>query len=271
VILERRSVRAAERANLVSRLAAQATLLAACLCSPAYAQWIYYPNPNLPRTADGQLDVDAPTPKLANGKPDLSGLWENDNALKYLQNLAADLEGDVPFQPWARELMQERVARRGADDPNNFCLPSGIVMKHAVPAPFKIVQLPDLVVILYESRTIFRQIFTDGRPFPEDPQPAWHGYSVGHWEGDTLVVESMGFNDKFWLDTQGRPSTEQLRVIERFSRPTFGRLEVEITIDDEGAYTAPWTAKQTMHYLPDTDLIEHICEENNKFPDQLGE
>jgi hypothetical protein len=236
----------------------------------AHAQWIYLHDPTLPRTADGQLDVDAPTPKLANGQPDLSGLWEPDNALKYLFNLAADLEAGAPLQPWAQGVLDERMARLGADDPNAFCLPSGIVMKHAVPAPFKIIQQPKLLVFLYESRMIYRQVFTDGRPFPEDPQPAWHGYSVGHWEGDVLIVESMGFNDKFWLDTQGRPSTEQLRVTERFTRPTFGRLEVEITINDPGAYTAPWTVKQTMHYLPDTDIIEHICEENNKFPEQIG-
>ena len=252
----------------MKRLAVLAALIA--LVASAQAQWIYHPEPGLPRTADGSLDVNAPTPRLGNDKPDLSGLWEHDNPLKYLSNIAADLEGDVPFQPWARELFEERVARRGADDPNNFCLPTGIVEKHAVPAPFKILQRPDLLVILYESRMIYRQIFTDGRPFPEDPQPAWQGYSVGHWEDGTLVVESMGFNGKFWLDGAGRPATEELRVTERFTRPTFGRLEVEITIDDPRAYTAPWTVRQTMHYLPDTDLIEHICEENNKFPEQLG-
>ncbi len=237
--------------------------------SQVSAQWFYHPTPGIPRMADGSVDIDGPVPMLANGKPSLVGLWQNDNPLKYLSNVAADIEGDVPFRPWARERLDQRRANFGADDPNNFCLPSGTVMKHAVPAPFKIVQQPDLVVVLYESRTIYRQIFTDGRPFPEDPQPAWYGYSVGHWEGDTLVVESMGYHDRFWLDTQGRPSTEQLRVTERFSRPSFGRLELEMTIDDPGAYTEPWTVKQTMHYIPDTDLIEHICEWN-RFPEQIG-
>ena len=222
------------------------------------------PDSRHPRTPDGQVDRDATTPRQPDGSPDLSGLWEHDNPLRYLSNIAVDLENDVPFQPWARELFEQRRARRGADDPNNFCMPTGIVEKHAVPAPFKIIQLPDLTVILYESRTIFRQIFTDGRPFPDDPQPAWQGYSVGRWEDDTLVVDSMGFNG------QGRPATDQLRVTERFSRPSFGVLQVEITVDDPGAYTAPWTVRQTMHYLPDTDLIEHICYENNRFPDQIG-
>ncbi len=246
-----------------------AIVLAVLICGPAYSQWIYYPTPGIPRTPDGQFDPEGPTPRLTDGNPDLSGLWEHDNPLRYLSNIAADLEDEVPFQPWARELFDERVARRGIDDPNNFCMPTGIVEKHAVPAPFKIIHLPDLVVILYESRTIYRQIFTDGRPFPDDPQPAWQGYSVGHWEGETLVVESMGFNGKFWLDGQGRPATEQLRVTERFRRPSFGVLELEMTIDDPGAYTEAWTVRQTMHYLPDTDLIEHICEENNQFPEQI--
>ena len=252
------------------QLCALASALVVLAASEARAQWFYHPEPDIPRLADGSVDIDGPVPVLANGKPSLAGLWEHDNPLKYLSNIAADFDGEVPFQPWAREVLEERMARRAADNPNNFCMPSGTVMKHAVPAPFKMVQDPNLIVVLYESRTIYRQIFTDGRPFPEDPQPAWYGYSVGDWDGDTLVVESMGYNDRFWLDTQGRPSTEQLRVTERFTRPSFGRLEVEITIDDPGAYTAPWTVSQTMHYLPDTDLIEHICQEANKFPDQIG-
>jgi hypothetical protein len=258
------------KTSAVRGMAMLAAMLGVGAAAPAYAQWIHYPTPGIPRAADGAADLAAPTPRLPNGKPDLSGLWEHDNPLKYLSNIAADLPDDVPFQPWARELFEERVARRGADDPNNYCMPSGIVEKHAVPAPFKMLHQQDLLVILYESRTIYRQIFTDARPFPEDPQPSWHGYSVGHWEDDALVVESMGFNGKFWLDGQGRPATEELRVIERFTRPSFGRLEVEITVDDPKAYTAPWTVKQTMHYLPDTELIEHICEENNKFPEQIA-
>jgi hypothetical protein len=249
----------------------RATLCAcalAALAPGAVAQWLDYATAGIPRTPDGKADLTAPTPRAADGKPDLSGLWENDNPLKYLSNIAADI-GEAPFQPWAKQLFDQRVARRGADDPNARCLPSGVVEKHAVPAPFKILQLPSLLVILYESRTIYRQIFLDGRPFPEDPQPAWNGYSVGKWEGDTLVVESMGFTDQIWLDGAGHPVSDQLRVIERFRRPAFGKLEVEITIDDPKAYTKPWTVMETMHFLPDTELIEHICEENNKAPEQL--
>lgn len=252
---------------------------AAALCSSlvflgafaasAQAQWLEYPTPGIPRTADGAADLSAETPLLANGKPDLSGLWENDNPGRYLGNLAADLDDGAPLRPWARALLEERIERRGVDDPNAYCLPSGIVAKHAVPAPFKIIQRPELLVILYESRTTYRQILTDGRPLPDDPQPSWHGYSVGHWEGDTLVVESSGFNGKFWLDVRGLPASEELRVVERFTRPTFGELVVEITIDDPKAYEETWSVTQSMSYLPDTDLIEHVCEENNRFLEQL--
>jgi hypothetical protein len=225
----------------------------------------------VPRTADGKVDLAAPTPRLPNGKPDLSGLWENDNPLKHLQNIAADLgAAGAPLNAAGKALLDERRADHGANNPNNFCMPTGTVGKHAIPAPFKILQQPDLLVILYESRTIYRQIHTDGRPFPEDPQPAWHGYSVGHWDSDALVVESMGYNGKFWLDAVGHPASESLRVTERFTRPAFGKLDVEITIEDPAYYTRPWSVKQTMHFLPDTELIEHICEENNRFPEIVG-
>jgi hypothetical protein len=254
------------RSNPAAALLAAATLLVATAAS---AQWINHPTPGLPRNADGTPKLDGPVPRMPDGKPDLSGLWEHDNPLKYLSNIAADLGEELPMKPDALKVYQERVANRGADDPNGFCLPSGPVEKHAVPAPFKILQRPELLVILYESRQIYRQIHLDGRPFPEDPQPAWDGYSVGRWDGDTLIVESMGFNGKLWLDGRGHPSTEQMRVTERFRRPAFDRIELEMTVDDPGAYTKPWTVKQSFHFLPDTDLIEHICEENNKAPEQI--
>ena len=244
-------------------------VIGVCAAPLACAQWIHYPTRGIPRTADGKADLAAPTPRTTDGKPDLSGLWEHDNPLKYLSNIAADI-GELPMTPWGEQLYNQRLANHGADDPNGFCMPSGPVEKHAVPAPFKILQVPDLLVIVYESRTIFRQIHLDSRPFPEDPQPAWDGYSVGRWEGDALVVESMGFNGKLWLDGRGHPSSDAMHVTERFRRPSFGKLEVEITVDDPKAYTKPWTVKQTMHYLPDSELIEHACEENNKAPEEIG-
>jgi hypothetical protein len=152
----------------------------------------------------------------------------------------------------------------GKDDPNNFCLPSGIPEKDAVTSPWKIVQTPGLILILYESRTIFRQIFTDGRKLPQDPNPSWQGYSVGHWDGDTLVVETAGSNGKAWLDTNGHPVTDALHVTERFHRKDFGHMDLQITIDDPKAYTKPWTVTENPTLQPDTELLEYICEENNR-------
>jgi hypothetical protein len=151
------------------------------------------------------------------------------------------------------------------------CLPSGIPEKLNIPDGLKAVQTPDLLVFLYESRTIYRQVFLDGRPLPKDAQPTWMGYSVGHWEGDTLVVETIGQNGKTWLDMRGLPGTESLRVIERYSRPTIGLTNIEVTIEDPMAYTKPWTVKLSWRLVPDTDLIESICEENSRdLPHMIG-
>jgi hypothetical protein len=185
--------------------------------------------------------------------------------LKYLINIAADLKpADVPFQPWAKTEYERRMDTQGKDDPNNLCLPSIIPEKDAVTSPFKIVEIPGEVIILYESRTIFRQIFTDGRQLPKDPQPSWQGYSVGKWDGDTFVVDTIGFNGKGWLDTNGHPTTDALHVIEKYKRKDMGHMDIEITIDDPKAYTRPWTVTENPHLLPDTELLEYICEENNR-------
>lgn len=187
------------------------------------------------------------------------------NGLKYLINIAADLKPDeVPFQPWAAALYKERRANNGRDDPNNRCLPSGVPEKDAVTSPFKIMQFPGETVILYESRTIFREIFTDGRPLPKDPNPTWQGYSIGRWEGDDFVVETNGLNDKIWMDTNGHPITEAAHVTERFRRHDYGHMDIQITIDDPKAYAKPWTITENPSLLVDTDLLESVCEENNK-------
>jgi hypothetical protein len=234
------------------------------MSAPADAQWFDVHTPNVPRLPDGKVNVNAPAPHTKDGKLDLSGIWEP-NGLKYLLNIAADLKpSDIPMQPWAKQLVEERRANFGKDDPDSRCLPSGIPRKDAITSPYKIIQLPDEIVFLYESRTIFRQVFTDGRSLPKDPQPTWYGYSVGHWEGDTLVVESTGFNGKAWLDSAGHPITDALHLTEKFRRPDFGHMFIEITIDDPKAYTKPWTVTENPHYLADTELIEYICNENNR-------
>ena len=237
------------------------------LVAPAVsAQWPSYPWKNMPRTPDGKVDVKAPPRRLPDGHIDLSGFWLPTNPVKHLLNLAADLKpGDVPFQPWAQAVYDERIRTNGRDHPGARCLPSGIPEKNNIADGLKVVQTPDVMIFLYESRTIYRQVFTDGRTLPSsDVQPTWMGYSVGRWEGDTFVVETRHSNGKTWLDMRGLPATDALHIIERYTRPAIGRIAIEVTIDDPKAYTKPWKVDLNWSLLPDTDLIESICEENNK-------
>jgi hypothetical protein len=237
------------------------------------AQWEPYRWKNVPRKPDGTVDMAAPARRTADGKPDLSGFWMPVDAVKHLLNLAADLKpGEVPLQPWAEAVLKERIETNGKDHPGARCWPSGIPEKNNIPDGMKVVQTPDLMLFLYESRTIYRQIFTDGRSHPKNnPQPTWMGYSVGKWEGDTFVVDTVGSNGKTWLDMRGLPATEALHVVERFTRPTIGRINIDVTIDDPKAYTKPWNVRLAWRLVPDTDLIESICEENNlDWPHMVG-
>ncbi len=245
-------------------------VLLLAMAGSAAAQWDPYPWKHVPRTPDGKVDLNAPTPLTPYGKPDLSGFWMPVDEVKHLLNLAADMkESDIPLQPWARDLYNQRIANNGKDHPGVSCLPSGIPEKDNIPDGLKLVQTEDLIILLHESRTIYRQIFTDGRPLPKDPQPTWMGYSIGHWEGDTMVVETIGQNGKTWLDMRGLPGTESLRVIERFHRPKVGHMDIDVTIDDPKAYTRPWNVRLAWRLEPDTDLIESICEENNRDPKHM--
>ena len=229
------------------------------------AQWTKIPRTGIPRTADGKANLSAPAPRSVDGRPDLSGIWEPDGA-KYVRNIAADLKPeDVPFQPWAKALFDSRVdGAHSREDPDANCLPQGVPKINAAPAPWKIVQAPGSLVIVYEAFNLWRQIFLDGRELVPDANPTWMGYSTGKWEGDTLVVDTRGFNGKIWLDQLGRPSTDALHVIERFRRKDVGHMEIQITIDDAKAYTRPWTVTEAVHLLPDTELLEFICNENNR-------
>ena len=243
--------------------------VASWLClnaTPLPAQWLGYRIPGVPRTADGKVNLSAPTPKASDGKPDLSGFWESDGT--YFYDLAKDLKpGDVVMQPWAKALQAQREGKEHQDDPLSDCMPPGVprisMSTETMVHPFKIVQTPKLVVLLYETsaNSTFRQVFLDGRRLPKDPQPTWLGYSIGRWEGDTLVVDTIGFNGRSWVDTaKGHPQTEAAHVTERFTRRDFGHLEIDITIDDPKAYVKPWSAKVPVHLLPDSDLIETYCE-----------
>jgi hypothetical protein len=249
-----------------------AALLAGGMTATAAAQWDSYPQKNVPRTPDGKVDLKAPAPRTADGKIDLSGFWMPSNPVKHLLNLAADLPPDsVPLQPWAQKLYQERIDNNGKDHPGVRCWPSGIPEKLNIPDGLKVIQTPDVMIFLHESRTIYRQVFTDGRPLPKDPQPAWMGYSVGRWEGDTFIVDTIGQNGKTWLDMRGLPGTEALKVTERYTRPTVGHIDIDLTIDDPKAYTKPWAVKLSWSLQPDIELIESICEENNKdLPHMVG-
>ena len=235
------------------------------LTSPASAQWTKIPQTGVPRTSDGQLNLSAPPPRLPDGTPDLSGIWEP-SSNRYVGNIAADLEPeDVPMQPWAKALFESRVdGSHAREDPPASCLPQGVPRINAAPAPWRIVQTRGLVAILYEAFNLWREIFLDGREMIADANPTWHGYSTGKWEGDTLVVDTKGFNGRTWLDQGGHPTTDALHVIERFRRKDFGHMEIRITIDDPKAYTRPWTVTQEVQLRPDTELIEFICTENNR-------
>ena len=262
------------------RASAVAAVLLSSTSVPASAQWLNYPTAGIPRTADGKPNLSAPAPKTPDGKPDLSGIWEVREPISlygaytsHFMDLALDLKpGEAPFQPWAKALSQERRENQHKDDPLNQCMPPGVPRINTI-APFKIVQNPALVIVLYETTAVsaFRQIFTDGRPLPKDPQPTWLGYSVGSWEGNVLKVDTIGFNDRGWIDTgMGHPQTEALHVIERFRRTDFGHLEIGMTIDDPKAYTKPWTATMQANLLPDTELLEMACENSKGLEHLVG-
>jgi hypothetical protein len=235
------------------------------MCIPVPAQWLNPPTKGIPRTRDGKPDLAAPAPKASNGKPDLSGIWGTPSP-KYLADITADMKpGELPIQPWAEALTKVRMTGAQASEESNAnCLPQGVPRINATPNPFKILQYPDLVVILYEAFNQWRQIFVDGRDLPRDPNPSWLGYSAGKWEGDALVVDTIGFNGKTWLDQAGHPTTEALHVTERFRRRDLGHLEIRVTIDDPKAYTKPWTVTEVMQLVADTELLEFVCNENEK-------
>jgi hypothetical protein len=234
---------------------------------PASAQWLNYPAAGVPKGPDGKPDLLARAPRTAGGKPDLSGVWMTEGQ-DFFFDLATGLKpGQVVLQPSARLLQQQREANLHGDDPLARCLPHGVPRVNTNGLfPFKIIQTPGLIVILYEQLNLFRQVFMDGRKLAANPNPTWLGYSTGKWDGDTLVVETSGFNDKTWLDTvKGRPASEALHVTERFRRKDFGNMEVQATIDDPKSYTKPWTTTtQKIHLQLDTDILEFICGENEK-------
>jgi hypothetical protein len=258
-------------------LAALAAVLAA-FAAPVSAQWPLRPV-GVPRGADGKANLTAPAPRTADGKPDFSGVWMIAGG-----TIGVGLSGGLPFRPWAADLQKKRAAEGGLNDPDGLCLPQGPIQYHVDPQPLKIVQTPTQMLIIYESNYGLRTVYMDGRSLPAlgSVQPFWHGYSVGRWDGDTLVVESnnfhgvdpneirgaepASFHGVGWLDHRGSPYTEAMKLTERFRRVDYGHLDIEITVDDSKAYTAPFTVQVSQRIVPDgSELIEFICHENQMF------
>jgi hypothetical protein len=258
------------------------------------AQWPKRMPPDVPKNPAGQVDLNAPAPKTADGKPDLSGLWRGapfagpggrrgggpgaapatppppppagPPAANFL-DIAQNITGGLPLTPYGQELLKMRVAGNSKDNPEAHCLPMGIVQLHTQGAPRRFMQSPRQLIILYEASMERREIFTDGRAVPPmgEPQPFWNGYSAGRWEGDTLVVETNNFRDGGWLDVRGTPLSDEGKITERFRRVNYGRMEIDVTVEDKKVYTKPWTVRTAQTLMPDEDLIEFVCLENQRF------
>jgi hypothetical protein len=263
------------------------------------AQWVKYPTAGVPRKADGKVNMSAPSPRLADGKPDFSGVWmtgepnmprpgglsspkeaaspkqapnptdspgdqSNIRASRQMANIGVDLPGGLPYQPWLVPIVKERTDNLAKDDPHIRCMPDNFIRAYGMPHLLKFVHTPSLLVMLNELNAGYRQVFTDARPLPVDPNPSLQGYSSGKWSGDTLVIDSIGFRDDTWIDWNGSVLTESAKVREQIRRPDFGHLEIQVTVDDPKAYTKPWTVTLRQRIVVDTDLIDEICLENEQ-------
>jgi hypothetical protein len=232
----------------------------AAATAAASAQWITRPDPKTPRLPNGRPNLMAPAPRTPDGHVDLRGIWNNPDG-RWLSNLFKRANMTPPFTPWGAALYKERQDNFGRDRPAGRCLPHSIPNAMLVPLyPWKLLQTPEEVVVLYENFTEYRQIFTDGRDFPAQMDPTWFGYSIGRWDGDTLVVETAGLNDKAWLDDGGNPRSDEMRITEKFRRKDFGHMEIEFAFNDPKAYTQSWSVTVPFELLPDTEIIENICE-----------
>lgn len=250
---------------------------------PAAAQWENYHDARIPRSKDGKPNLTAPAPRV-NGRPDLSGVWQAERtpASEFQRVLGEDFTklqvdysdvtghmidvfwglkpGEEPDRPEAVEFVKRH---QGLDFQTSQCLPGSLPASLFI-FPFKIIQAQDEVVMVLGDGDPTRQIHTDGRPLPQDPQPAWMGYSVGKWAGDTLEVDTTGFNEKSTLDAFGHPRSETMHVRERYRRRDIGHMDLEITIDDPRYYTRPYTFQTQLALIPDSEVLEYVCAENEK-------
>lgn len=265
------------------------------------AQWLNYPTAGVPKKADGKVDMFAPAPRMPDGKPDFSGIWttgepfdrrshglsspkdlappEDPKSFKpadtpaeptgivgsrQMANIGVDLPGGLPYQPWLVPIVKERTGNDAIDDPHIRCLPDHFIRAYGMPHLLKFVHKPGLLLMLNELNAGYRQVFTDARPLPKDPNPTLQGYSSGKWSGDTLVIDSIGFQNDTWIDWNGSVITEAAKVREQIRRPDFGHLDIEITVDDPKAYTKPWTVKLKQRIMVDTELLDELCVENEQ-------
>jgi len=255
-------------------------------------QWFKYTTPGVPRKPDGSVNMSGPTPRLADGKPDFSGIWMTGEpngrrttgtlgnptvnssyqpgdptqitGSRHMTNIGVDIPGGLPYQSWLVPIVKERTANNAKDDPHVRCMPDNFIRAYGMPHLLKFVHTPSLFVILNEMNAGYRQVFTDGRQLPQDPNPSLQGYSSAKWNGDTLVIDSIGFRDDTWIDWNGSVLTESAKVREEIRRPDFGHIEIQLTVDDPKAYTKPWSATLKERIIVDTDLIDEICLENEK-------
>ena len=261
--------------------ASAAAVLAALLVSaPAAAQWVGYPTAHVPRKADGAVDMTAPAPRLANGKPDFSGIWISDRTEpgketisdtsslpsgRHMANMGVDFEGGLPYQPWQLPIVKRRTENLAIEDPHIRCLPDFFLRAYGLPHMLKFVHTPDLLVMLNEMNAGYRQVFTDARALPDTPAPSWQGYSSAKWDGDTLIVDTIGMRDDTWIDWNGSVVTEAAKIREEIRRLDFGHIEIKATVDDPKAYTKPWTVTLRQRVVVDAELIDEVCLENEQF------
>lgn len=260
-------------------------LISSWMSGSVVAQWVGYPTAGVPRKADGTVNMTAPTPRLANGKPDFSGIWISDRkeegketpsdastlpSGRQMANMGVEMEGGLPYQPWLVPIVKERTDNLAIHDPHIRCLPDFFLRAYGLPHMLKFVHTAELLVMLNEMNAGYRQVFTDARALPDEPTPSWQGYSSAHWEGDTLIVDTIGMRDDTWIDWNGSVVTEAAKIREEIRRPDFGHLEIKATVDDPKAYTKPWSVTMTQRIVVDAELIDEICLENEQFVERMG-
>lgn len=272
-------------ANSMTGCINKVLVLLAMLCaSTVQAQWIGYPTADVPRKPDGSVDMAAPAPRLASGKPDLSGIWISDNtppgeatpsdvhtlpSSGLMANMGAQMPGGLPYQDWLKPIVQRHTENLAIEDPHIRCLPDNFLRAYGLPHMLKFVHKDGLLVVLNEMNAGYRQVFTDARTLPETPSPSWQGYSSAAWEGDTLVINTIGIRDNSWIDWNGSVVTEQAQVREEIRRPDYGHLLIHVTVDDPGAYTQPWSVDLTQRLVVDGELIDEVCLENERFVEHM--